>query len=241
MSLSARKPTRRRALRRTYLVGAMLLTVLVVVVQMRFQHTEQRTAEVVAQLRFLRDELRAGAGERMQELFPEGYFFSHVLYGLTWTDVARQSPVSKDEALREARWALRRLDSADGRAPFDPTLRPAYGVFHAGWTNRLRGAVVGLAGPGAPETARLRGECQALADAFADALDRSEPFLPAYPGQAWPVDSVVAIAALRTHDRVTTPRFGALIDRWVAVAREQVDPGTGLLWHQVTPSRDPAR
>ena len=98
----------------------MFLTVLLVVVQVRFHHTEQSTTEVVAQLRFLRDELRGGAGERMQELFPEGYVFSHVLYGLTWTDVARQAPASKDEALREARWALRRLDSADGRAPLEP-------------------------------------------------------------------------------------------------------------------------
>src|SRR4051794_26712074 len=39
------------------------------------------------QLAFLRAELGDGAGERAQELFPEGYFFLHALYGLAWVDV----------------------------------------------------------------------------------------------------------------------------------------------------------
>src|SRR5262249_6019969 len=129
------------------------------------------------------------------------------------------------------RWALGRLDGAKGREPFSASLRPAYGVFYVGWTSRLRGGVIDLAGPGAPEVARFEADCDALAAAFGEA----GPFLPAYPGQAWPVDSPVAIAALRLHDRVLAPRYAAVVDGWIAAARRQLDPGTGLLPHQTEP------
>ncbi|MEV5504756.1 hypothetical protein AB0M50_56070, partial [Nonomuraea fuscirosea] len=39
------------------------------------------------QLAFLRGALDAGAAEDAQALFPEGYFFLHVLYGLTWVEL----------------------------------------------------------------------------------------------------------------------------------------------------------
>jgi hypothetical protein len=58
--------------------------------------------------------------EDAQLSFPEGYFFLHALYGLTWVDVGRRQPVAeRAEALREARWALDRLDTPEGRAPYE--------------------------------------------------------------------------------------------------------------------------
>src|SRR5262249_40809243 len=62
------------------------------------------------------------------------------------------------------------------------------------------------------------------------------PFLSAYPGQSWPVDNVVAIAALRLHDTLLPPRFDALIARWLDAARARLDPATGLLPHRVDPA-----
>ncbi|WP_174557142.1 hypothetical protein [Nocardia jejuensis] len=227
----------RTALRATYVTVAAVLTVLILIPQIRLYHDEQPASEVVAQLRFLRGELDSGAAERMQEQFPEGYFFSYVLYGLAWTDLARADPGRREEALRESRWALTRTESASGRAVFDARLTPAYGVFYVGWSSRLRGAVVELAGAGAPETARFTADCEALAAAFT----ANGPFLQAYPRQAWPVDNVVAVAALRMHDRVVGPRFGAVIEQWLSAARAQLDPSTGLLPHQVLPATDGAR
>src|SRR5262245_34122198 len=189
---------RRRWVRWAYVAAAAVVTVAVLVPNARLYRSGQSTGGVVAQLHHLRGELRSGAGEDMQRLFPEGYFFSHVLYGLTWVDVALADRDRRAEALREARWTLDRLDGPQGREPFAAALRPAYGGFYVGWTSRLRGGVVELAGPGAPEVARFEADCDALAAAFAE----DGPFLQAYPGQAWPVDSTVAIAALRLHDRV---------------------------------------
>jgi hypothetical protein len=55
------------------------------------------------------------------------------------------------------------------------------------------------------------------------------PFLAAYPGQARPVDSTVAMASLRLHDRLGREKYAATAVRWVAGAKARLDPATGLL------------
>jgi hypothetical protein len=186
------------------------------------------------QLAFLRDELDDGAGEDAQRLFPEGYFFLHVLYGLAWVELGMRAPVGdRATPLREARWALARLDTPAGRAPFSADLVPSYGVFYRGWTNWLRGGVVALQPPGQRdpgEVSRFDADSGALGAAF----DASKsPFLAAYPGQAWPVDSTVAMASLRLHDALLPPRFTTTVQRWLAGVRQRLDPRTGLLPHRV--------
>ncbi|MET8003550.1 hypothetical protein [Nonomuraea glycinis] len=191
---------------------------------------------VERQLTFLRAALDAGAGDDAQRLFPEGYFFLHALYGLTWAELGMRRPAGeRPVALREARWALARLDSPAGRAPFSPDLTPAYGVFHRGWSNLLRGQVLSLqpAGRRDPaETRRFADDSAALGAAF-DAA--ASPYLTAYPGQAWPVDSTVAIASLRLHDTLLPARFARTTERWLQEVRRRLDPRTGLLPHQADP------
>jgi hypothetical protein len=195
-------------------------------------------ASVRAQLAFVRSDLDSGAGERMQRLFPEGYFFSHVLYGLAWTELAERDASQVDQARREAARAAAALESAQGTAPFSVDLRPRYGVFHAGWSLLLRAQALALA-PGDGDTAeraRVRADAGELAAAVGDALDRGgSPFLTAYPGQAWPVDTVVAMAALRAADEATGGDHEALIMRWRARAQRLADPDLGLLPHRVDP------
>ncbi|MEV4414699.1 hypothetical protein [Catellatospora sp. NPDC049609] len=194
----------------------------------------QVAADALPRLAFLRQALDRGSARDMQALFPEGWFFSYALYGLTWVDVGSHSPAQRDRALAEARWALSQLDSADGRAVFDAALDPPYGVFYQGWTTWLRAGVVALAGPGAPERDRLAGDAGALADAFGRRLDRTgSPFLTAYPGQAWPCDSVVALAAVRLAGTLTGTDRSALVARWTKAADTRRDVATGLLPHTV--------
>ncbi|GAA4061910.1 hypothetical protein [Actinomadura miaoliensis] len=100
----------------------------------------------------------------------------------------------------------RRLDNRWAvSARSDPALRPAYGVFYVGWGSWLRGKAIALGDT--TQTARFHSDTAALAAEF----DRSGPFLDAYPGQAWPVDSVVASATLRLHDRLFPPRYQATL------------------------------
>jgi hypothetical protein len=88
--------------------------------------------------------------------------------------------------------------------------------------------------------ARFAADWAALGAAF----ERSPtPFLTAYPGQAWPVDSTVAVAALRLcdtpnllpRDRSQPARFAPTIERWLRAARVRLDPSTGLLPHRADP------
>ncbi|MGX7673549.1 hypothetical protein [Plantactinospora sp. DSM 117369] len=237
-----RSTTARRVLRWSYLLLAVVVTAGAVsgAVRLVVPATAGPAADppgVRRQLAFLRAELTGGAGEAAQQLFPEGYFFLHTLYGLSWVELGlRQPEAERGTALREARWALDRLDSPAGRAPFSPDLTPSYGVFYRGWTNWLRGGVLSLQ-PGAArdpaELARFTDDSVALGAAF-DAS--ASPYLPAYPDQAWPVDSTVAVASLRLHDTLLPARFGGTVDRWLAGVRQRLDPATGLLPHRVDPA-----
>ena len=184
---------------------------------------------------FLRSSLDGGSGEAAQELFPEGYYFSHALHGLAITDLAEAGHIDPGEARRQARLALDRLESPAGTQAFHAGLRPTHGVFYAGWTLLLRAQAAALAGEALDGGERdwVTQEADALASAFGDNLDRGgSPFLMAYPNQSWPVDSVVAVAALRRADRVSGDDHGPLIERWLARAAELHDPRTGLLPHK---------
>jgi hypothetical protein len=226
-------------------LGAAAITLLLLALNLRLYGPgseaygpERLGPDVVPQLRFISESLRAGSGEQMQNAFPEGFFFTHVLYGLAWVEVGLREPNRTplhNEALREAGWALDKLNSSAGRASFSAAMNPAYGVFYKGWTGWLRGGVL-MIQPAesrpAGEVARFEADCLALADAFNRG---ATPYLSAYPGQAWPVDSVVAMAFLRLHDKLFPPRFGATVERWLRLVRERLDPATGLIPHRVDP------
>ena len=220
-------------MRRVVGVAGVLVAVLAMVGLVRFvlpaPGVDDVPGSAVQQLRFLRGAIDDGVDHDAQKLFPEGYFFVNALYGLAWVQVGQTEPEHADKALAEARWALARLESSDGTAPFDAALRPAYGIFHAGWTNQLRGGVLSLQRDRDPaEVARYEQASAQIASAF-DAS--GTPFLQAYPGQAWPVDSVVAVATLRQHDELLGPRYSATVERWLEQARQHLDQG--LLPHQV--------
>jgi hypothetical protein len=211
-------------LRRT---AAVLVTLIALVAAWRLV-TPQDTTGVRRQLAFLRAQLDAGAAQEAQKLFPEGYFFLYALYGLAHVDLGRTAADPAEDA-REARWALARLATPAGREPFDADLTPAYGVFYQGWTNWLRGGVLSLG----PDPA-LEREFESASAALAAAFDAAPtPYLAAYPGEAWPVDSTVAVASLRLHDKLRPPRFAGTVDRWLAGVRQRLDPATGLQPHTV--------
>ncbi|WP_067503868.1 hypothetical protein [Actinoplanes sp. TFC3] len=201
-------------------VAAVVVTLLALLAAVRLVAPADGIAGVRRQLAFLRDRLDHGAAEDAQKLYPEGYFFLYALYGLAQVDLGNAD---------EARWALTRLEDPAGRAPFDAGLIPAYGVFYQGWTNWLRGGVLSLG-----EDPGLRAQFESSSAALAAAFDAaSTPYLQAYPGQAWPVDSTVAIASLRLHDKLLTPRFAATVTRWLDAVQTRLDPATGLMPHQV--------
>ncbi|GAA1652503.1 hypothetical protein [Actinoplanes couchii] len=177
----------------------------------------------------MKERIESGADVDAQSLFPEGYYFLNVLYGLTWVDLGNRG-VEPERAADEAAWALSRLESPEAQAPFDPSAVPAFGVFYAGWTNRLRAGLLTLRDDPGQRT-KLLADSAILAAAF-DASPT--PFLTAYPGQAWPCDSAVAISSLKLADTVTGgSKFAPTVARWVQRSQSLLDPATGLLPHFV--------
>ncbi|MCL4261752.1 MAG: hypothetical protein KJ069_00985 [Anaerolineae bacterium] len=197
--------------------------------------TGQVSPEVMAQLHFVKQALVKGSATEMQSLFPEGYFFNYVLYGLAWVNVGLQSPpesAARQEALAEARWALTHLDEPAGTAVFSPTLDPPYGMFYAGWRNYLLAGIL-LLQPRSALDPREVAEFEIRSQEIATAVQRSStPFVPSYPGQAWPVDSFPAILSLRAHTVLLDDRHEPVIQSWLAAARERLDPLTGLTPHR---------
>jgi hypothetical protein len=66
--------------------------------------------DVLRQLRHLKHEMKDGAANDMQRLYPEGYIFMHALYGLGWCDFVREhAPASPlyIEALEEINMSAR--------------------------------------------------------------------------------------------------------------------------------------
>ena len=191
--------------------------------------TPDTPADVAAQVRHLRDALADGAAERMQGLFPEGYFFTHALTGLA---AAAQGP----GALPVVESELAALDSPAGRAPFPPDAAPAHGAFWTGWSLMLAVELARLR-PDDATRAAVRERAAPLVTALRDS---PTGFLESYPGQRWPVDTVVAVAALARADRgVGVPGAAPLVTAWTARTAGARDPGTGLLPHRL--GTDPAR
>ena len=181
------------------------------------------------QLVFLDRALVAGAAERSQQLFPEGFAFQHALTGLAHAAAAAPGD---EAALRAARAALQALGTPAGAAQFQVS-SPPKGAFHAGWSLLLAVEVSRLSRDPADLRA-VQERARPAQAAVAARLDAgASPFLDSYPGQSWPVDTVVLVAALARADaQVPAVGAAALIDRWRRAAERRSDGATGLLPHR---------
>lgn len=192
-----------------------------------------RAPGVASQLDHLGTRLTDGSARDAQALFPEGEFFSFILYGLARVDeVARGGDPA---GLTEARRALDLATAPAVRERFGADQALPYGIFYAGWTNWLRGALLQQQEPRDPGLhAEFTEQARAIGAAFAAA---PSPYLTSYPGQAWPCDSAVGIASLAlyrdlTGDASVTPT----LEGWSAAVRDRLDPATGLLPHRADPA-----
>lgn len=91
--------------------------------------------DVYAQLQHLKVELHEkNARLKMQQLFPEGFVFVNVFYGLAWSDLISEhrDKAIVDEALNEVDWIIDELHSENGTYIFQEELPVPYGVFYKG-------------------------------------------------------------------------------------------------------------
>lgn len=197
---------------------------------------EQRPPDAAlrhAQAAFLEDAIAAGRAAEAQREFPEGAFFLHLLSGLATADDTTRPPAER-LAIVEDRLAA--IDAPDVTAPFGDPGGVPHGVFHQGWRLLLATERAELSSDPGPAQ-EVRDAARVILDAVA--ADPSH-FAPAYPGQRWPVDTVVALGAVaRADDAVGVPGADADLARWVRATRGLRDAHAGLYPHRVAPDGAP--
>jgi hypothetical protein len=189
----------------------------------------------LAELDFLADELHnKAAGERMQSLFPEGFFFIHVIYGLAYADFTATAGIPSNselgkKAVKEVDFSIAALHSAEGKSNFLDKLPLENGAFYKGWSSYLMGRRLQMTGEYETVLAQqFKINCDAISQAIGETDD---PFLESYNGAAWPADNVVCLAALSLHDRIFTPKYTAVIANWMNRIKTHLDTKTGLIPH----------
>lgn len=191
----------------------------------RSLHSALRGPDVVARQVAWLAETAPDAAPRMQELFPEGAFFTWALTGLAAGNLARAG-VDPDTHGAVVDAALEALDTDQMRRPFGDNPGLPHGSFYHGW--RLLLLVDQAALSQDPE--HLEGVARE-AELIVNAL-RADPLPTSYPGQSWPCDVVVALAAAhRAADLVAVDELDQVTADWFE-ASEDFRDGSGLLVHQ---------
>ena len=188
-------------------------------------------ALAASQVAFLRGAVASGAPRRMAALFPEGGEFTAVLTAIADLELAARGRTDREDAMRSATAALSVADDPDTIARFGVDDPPG-GVFLAGWA--LHVAVRRAEVRRTPaDRLDVRRRAEVLGAALDRALGRGRPFLASYPGQVWPVDTVVAVAALhRVQQLASDPGRADVLTRWRAAAAAHLDRDTGLPPHR---------
>lgn len=167
--------------------------------------------EVLDQLHFLKRAIRTEkADEAMQLDYPEGYVFMHALYALAWCDIVANLPPESttwQEGMGEIGKSVQALNSKKATATFNAELSPAYGAFYQGWATYVQGRMLQLQPPDQRDTGyiqQFQQRCQNIVYALGKT---DQPYLASYPGQTWPADNIICLAAVSLHDRLFTPKF----------------------------------
>ena len=202
-----------------------------------FSHAEIEK-DIILQQNFIENELKNNnAGEKMQEIFPEGFVFIHALYGLTWCDLVKASPKAmaskKSKALKEALFAYDKINTLEAMSTFDSDMTPYNGIFYIGWKNYLLSNILEM------DTtftnferykADFEGQCEVIKNTLKES---NSPYLESYPNQSWPADMSLAMASLKKHDLIFKPKYEREIKQWIIDIKAKLDPVTKLIPHKV--------
>jgi hypothetical protein len=212
-------------------------------------------------LQFLKGKSHDNGPQSMQELFPEGKFFSYALYAQSWIGYLSKYEERGDsvwqEGIAEIKWSIEQLESYEVAKNFDlfnnfipkqdkfssyvytntcidhhRGLDIEYGIFYQGWLNYTLLKYWKL-----NPTKEIESKWDRTSNLIMYAY-RCNNFdlLEAYPGSTWPVDNIVAVASLSLEGTYTNT-----IDSVMKNIKKHIDPNTGLIDHYLGDSKQQAR
>jgi len=192
--------------------------------------------DLLKQLNYLEYELDDGVDFEMQRLYPEGFFFSNLLYGLAWCEFAVDLPEGstlKNKAVNEAISSLDKLKQDYCRQSFNKNLPLQFGAFYFSWTNYLRAKILMLSNS-FPGRDRIISEFNFNCDTLSKIILTSEsPFFESYPEQYWPADILPGIASLSLHNKLFNNKYDSTIAYWFDMVESIKNPGVIIFPHSV--------
>lgn len=222
----------------------IILLIGIVTVNVRLNYTPQIEVvegdtvnnDLLKELRGLKHALYEGADVDMQKMYPEGYLFINVLYGLAWCNFL-ETTKSKlnlyyNEGHNEIQNAWNKINSSVGRSPFSEELSLKYGAFYTGWSTYLLGKKLSIEQPANRneiEVILFKQLCERIDSAIHERI-----YPVSYYGAAWPADAVVCVAALSLHDQIFPVKYNSSIKKWVTLVKSTLDT-YGLIPHAVDP------
>lgn len=197
------------------------------------ENKPETLATSIKQLNYLGNEIHNNElGYRMQEIFPEGFVFTNVLYGLSCAEIAAKKNFENEDQtyqLGEARFAFEEINSEYAKQNFIKSMSPEYGMYYIGWKNFLLGKILAAQKiKDSSEVVLFKSYCNSISEAI------KNNFYPAsYLASAWPADAAVGVASLKQHDLLFEPKYDSLIKDWVQKVKLNLDSITGLIPHEV--------
>ncbi len=199
-----------------------------------FTYTEKQN-DIIRQLNFIETELKSNnLGDRMQEVFPEGFVFTNALYGLSWCELANSNSTNKfkSKALNEALFAYNEINSEKAKSIFESHLTPENGIYYVGWKNYLLSKILKLDTTFA-EFVKYKNAFTDHCEIINEALKNSNsPYLQSYDNQSWPADMFVAMASIKNHDNIFKPKYENEINDWIKNVKNKLDPITKMVPHK---------
>lgn len=192
--------------------------------------------DLLKQLNYFENELDDGVDYEMQKQYPEGFFFSNLLYGLTWCEFAVDLPegsILKNKAVDEAISSLDKLKKNYCRQSFNKNLPLQFGAFYFSWTNYLRAKILMLSNQ-FPGRERIISDFNFNCDTLSKIIFSSDsPFFESYPNQYWPADILPGIASLSLHNKLFNNKYDSTIAYWFDMVESIKNSDVSIFPHSV--------
>jgi hypothetical protein len=229
-----------RLIKKVFFGFFLMFSILIIWINLKLYddnfNTQQKESDIILQLNFLNTELKNNdLGKRMQKLFPEGFVFTNVLYGLSWCELGISNPKKKtrERALSEALYSYNQINTTDTKSTFSSTVKPKNGIFYLGWNNYLLSKILVLDSNFENcETYKTiyKNQCELIVETLQNS---NSPFLQSYENQSWPADMCVAMASVSNYEKIFNEKYKNTISDWVIKVKSKLDPKTKLIPHKV--------
>ena len=183
----------------------------------------------------LKQELHLGIARDMQQLFPEGYCFTNLLYGLSIVEFISYIDDKEDISYwqNEVKWSIKQLESDYATHQFDTQLNPTYGAFYHSWYTWLLGKYISTFPYGEADSTSYTKFNQHCDQIVKNYLNERNCYPSSYKDLSYPGDVIIGIVALKLSDQISDKNYDPFIYNWLSTVKSQLNDTTTLIPHSI--------